>query len=138
MTTIRLCSVDRCEPSHCEHGLCYTPYIRRAQRQGRPANQPLKPVGYQFLNRDGYVQIKTTSGYKSQHRFVMEQRLGRPLHAHENIHHINGQRDDNRIDNLELWSKSQPAGQRVADKVAWAIEFLSEYGYTVDGPHRWN
>lgn len=57
----------------------------------------------------------------------MEQVLGRPLRAGENVHHINGQRDDNRPENLELWSKSQPAGQRVVDKVAWAIEFLAMY-----------
>ena len=68
-----------------------------------------------------------------QHRVIMAEDIGRPLFRHENVHHINGQRDDNRIENLELWSKSQPSGQRVADKVAWAIDFLSEYGYTIDG-----
>lgn len=38
---------------------------------------------------------------------------------------------DNRINNLELWTRHQPAGQRVEDKVAWAIEFLEQYGYKV-------
>jgi hypothetical protein len=57
----------------------------------------------------------------------MEQILGRPLLGSENVHHINGVRDDNRPDNLELWSTSQPGGQRVEDKVAWAIELLALY-----------
>lgn len=37
------------------------------------------------------------------------------------------QRNDNRIENLELWSVSQPAGQRIEDKVAWAKHLLALY-----------
>jgi hypothetical protein len=57
----------------------------------------------------------------------MEECLGRELRGEENVHHINGVRDDNRLENLELWSSSQPPGQRVADKVAWAKEILALY-----------
>jgi hypothetical protein len=52
----------------------------------------------------------------------MEQILGRPLDAFENVHHRNGVRDDNRPENLELWVKPQPQGQRVTDLVAWVVK----------------
>lgn len=99
---------------------------------GQDSLTPLKPrrdTGGWRVNSDGYVvcKIPKTSKVLLQHRVVMEEHLGRSLLPWENVHHINGVRDDNRIENLELWSKSQPPGQRVEDKANWAIEILKLY-----------
>lgn len=79
-------------------------------------------------NADGYMRKQVKGKHIFQHREVMEQHLGRPLLPHETVHHKNGHRDDNRIENLELWSSAQPYGQRVEDKLAWAKWFLAQYG----------
>jgi hypothetical protein len=86
------------------------------------------------LDRHGYVILPGGSkgAYRPpQHRAVMEEVIGRPLLDGETVHHKNGNRQDNRPENLELWSSRHGKGQRVDDRVRDALAFLSEQGHPV-------
>jgi hypothetical protein len=101
------------------------------------------PTGRIKQKRDG----RTPQGYvrrwydgvsKFEHRHVVEQELGRPLRSYENVHHLNGVRDDNRLENLEVWVTRQIKGQRPEDLVAWIVaEYpdLVQQAMTGQAPH---
>jgi hypothetical protein len=89
--------------------------------------------GRHLRKRDGYVvvQLRDENGarpWQLEHRLVMAEHLGRPLLPTETVHHINGDKADNRIENLEVWNSRHPRGQRVQDLVAFAKEILELYG----------
>lgn len=74
-----------------------------------------------------HPRAKAPTAYVFEHILVMEEMLGRHLHPEESVHHLNGVRDDNRPENLELWTRPQPSGIRATDALKWAKEIIARY-----------
>jgi hypothetical protein len=124
-----VCTIDDCDKEHIANGLCQMHYTRN-RRHGNPLTKARghknRPSTYKMIIAKGHPNANS-KGIISEHRLIMSEHLGRPLLTNENVHHINGNRKDNRIENLELWSEMQPSGQRIEDKVKYALEILRLY-----------
>jgi hypothetical protein len=109
----------------------------RQSNQWGPANPAWK--GGRSENAQGYITVCAPrhprahkNGRVLEHILVMEEKLGRSLWPDEQVHHKNKIKDDNRPENLEVWTGSQPRGARAEDQLAWAREILDRYEVIVD------
>lgn len=127
----RICVQDGCETEIRARGLCNKHYSV-ARSTGKLSQFPLadpklncarkRKPGERWINNQGYAYICIDDGsVHAEHRYAMVKKLGRPLVKGENVHHINGLRDDNRVENLELWFSPQPYGQRVDSLIDYVV-----------------
>lgn len=142
-----MCRIQHNNSNHFNHWLCKcdcgseviasTGSLRRGKHLScgciRKGDENHNWKGGKITTRFGYVKEyspehpNSVSKYVLEHRLVMEKMIGRYLETNEEVHHKNGIRNDNSPDNLELWVKSQPPGQRVDDMVEFCYNFLKKY-----------
>lgn len=67
--------------------------------------------GGRFKNKQGYIHILIDGIYRLEHRYFVQKLLGRDLEDYEHIHHLNGIKDDNRMENLKVVINKEHYGE---------------------------
>lgn len=80
-------------------------YPRRASASRGAAHHNW--TGGRRINLAGYVEIRVDGRYRYEHRVVVERAMGRRLSRNEIVHHKNGDKQDNRLENLEVMGRGE-------------------------------
>lgn len=88
------------QPKYCDEHR--SARFRQAGSQTRGPDRKYDPKGYVLIRTFHEEGDGGFSHWVLEHRLVMEEALGRPLKSYERVGHINGLKDDNRLENLEL------------------------------------
>lgn len=105
---------------------------RACSSKSQRVERMITTQGYVLVECERHPRAKKT-GKVLEHILIVEQDIGRLLRKDERIHHLNGKREDNRIDNLEIRRVgTHPAGVGEIDMV----KTLVELGYEVKAPTR--
>lgn len=146
----RTCRALGCDRKAEDGGLCGAHAIRsRKYREDDArflapiAGREARTSGFRQKSKHGYISVyvpadtpgahqqhfkRYTAWYMFEHRYVMQNWLGRSLLPREQVHHRDGNRENNHIDNLELKSGSHGNGINIIDGIQASLDWVEQYG----------